>query len=101
MPGLATVLDPEAFAAALREALPGAEVTGAQITYIKYRPKEKCLVGYRLDVRGTPVDAYATAYRRESLPELQLASKDPGIAGPLGVGRLLLEDQATVLSVFP
>jgi len=101
VPGLATVLDPEALAAALREALPGAAVTGAQITYIKYRPKEKCLAGYRLDARGAAVEAYAAAYRREALPELQLASKDPGRSGPLGVGRLLLEDQAIALSVFP
>ena len=106
VPGLATVLDPEAFVAALRESLPGAAVTGAQITYIKYRPKEKCLVGYRLDVRGTPVEAYATAYRREAEPSLRppaarVPGPDPGRSGPLGVGRLLLQDQAIALSVFP
>jgi len=106
MPGLATVLDPEALAAALRESLPGAAVTGAQITYIKYRPKEKCLVGYRLDVRGATVEAYATAHRREAEPSLRppaarVPGPDPGRSGPLGVGRLLLRDQAIVLSVFP
>ncbi|HET7087176.1 MAG TPA: sulfotransferase, partial [Anaerolineae bacterium] len=38
LPGLATVLDPEAFVGALRRSVPDADLGAARITYVKYKP---------------------------------------------------------------
>src|SRR5438093_582994 len=52
LPGLALLLDPDAFAADLRQAVPGIEVEGGRITYVRYKPGTSCLVGYRLAAAG-------------------------------------------------
>ena len=68
LPGLATLLDAEAFVALVRRAAPASAVRGARIEYVKYKPGVNCLVGYRLDVDGVLRDGYARALRRRMLP---------------------------------
>jgi aminoglycoside phosphotransferase (APT) family kinase protein len=63
LPGLATMLDPDAFAAALVPFLPGAGAATARLTYSRYKPRESCVVAYQLEVAGVTVDAYAKAHR--------------------------------------
>ena len=62
LPGLATLLDPEAFAAALREVAPELEFGAATPTYLRYKPATNCLAAYRLEAPGDELLVYAKAY---------------------------------------
>lgn len=101
LPGLAILLDPEAFVGALRRSLPEADLEAAHITYVKYKPGTNCLVGYRLTVAGTIVDVYAKAYGVNASKKLQKAHEQPGQPGALGQGRIPLDDCQVVVSAFP
>jgi Phosphotransferase enzyme family len=100
LPGLATLLDPVAFGVVLRRALPGLVLGPAKLVYVK--PATNYLVGYELTVNGEPLDIYAKTYPQASAAgELAKARERPGITGPLGPGRLALDEIATVVSVYP
>jgi Phosphotransferase enzyme family len=101
LPGLAIVLDPEAFVAALRQSLPEANLGTAQITYVRYKPGMNCLVGYQLEVAGAVVELYAKAHGSDAAVKLQKARKRPSSPGPLGPGRVVLEADAIVVCSIP
>jgi len=104
IPGLATVLDPDAFAAALRGAAPEADLRSAQITYARYKPQNHCRLAYRLDLAGAELDADVRACRQDDLASWLEDHKKSGTAGPLGPGHLVhvvLEDCAVLVSAFP
>ena len=50
IPGLSTLLDPDAFLAALRTLLPEVDLRGASSRYVRYKPNTNCLSAYQLDV---------------------------------------------------
>lgn len=101
LPGLATILDPDAFLASLRRAVHGISIDTARSTYVRYKPGMNCLVAYRLTVDGVEIDAYAKAHRPDAHEQFQKALEKPGVAGPLGPGRIILRDKAITVSVFP
>jgi aminoglycoside phosphotransferase (APT) family kinase protein len=101
LPGLRILLDPQLFMDRLSRALPGKDLRNPRITYVKYEPQSNCLVGYRLQSEDTEVQLSAIAYRSNIQRELQIARNRRSVAGPLGPGRLVLEDCATVVSIFP
>lgn len=102
LPGLATLLDPEAFKDALCCGLPGLALESATLVYARYKPPKEYLIGYRLTVNGEPVDIYAKTYPQDSASgKLLKARRNPGVPGPLGTGRLTLDEIATVVSVYP
>jgi Ser/Thr protein kinase RdoA (MazF antagonist) len=101
IPGLATVLDPEAFLHALCTALPEVAIDSAIATYVRYKPGMNCLVAYKLTVGGGEVDSYAKAHRPDAHEQFQKALEKPGVDGPLGTGRIVLQHQAIVISIFP
>jgi aminoglycoside phosphotransferase (APT) family kinase protein len=125
IPGLATLLDPEALVCALRRTIDdrrqttddnvvrrpssvvrgprpkGAVVRSARATYVRYKPGMNCLVAYELDVDGVVVEAYAKAHRADASDQLRKAREQPGVPGPLGAGRIVLPGQAVVVSTFP
>ncbi|OLC07096.1 MAG: hypothetical protein AUH42_04220 [Gemmatimonadetes bacterium 13_1_40CM_70_11] len=97
LPALATVLDPEAFVAALPPALAATDVRAASIRYVRYKPHTNCLVAYRLDVGRAavePLHAYAKAHRLDAAEKLRKARRS-------GPGRMVLADRALVISLFP
>lgn len=100
IPGLATLLDPEAFCQATRSAT-GMTITSASPSYIRYKPGMNCLVAYQLDVDGEQVALYAKGHRADASEQLRKAHDLPGVPGALGPGRLVIRDQAIVLSIFP
>src|SRR2546426_8004296 len=100
VPGLATALDPEAFLAALRRVVPAADVRGADITYVRLKPRSYARVSYRVDVGGTAVDVDVRASQEGDFARL-LQSNDEFVGGPLGAGRIVLEDRSMVMTVFP
>ncbi len=101
LPGLATLLDPDAFLAALRMHLPGVDLRSACSRYVRYKPNTNCLSAYQLDVAGERVNAYAKAYSLTDQRKPDKASRFPGVSGPLGPGRVVMKDKAIVVSVFP
>src|SRR5687768_106194 len=101
LPGLGIVLDPEALVDVLRRSLPGADLGSVRATYVKYKPGTNCLAGYQLTVSGRVVDLYAKAYGVHASRKLQKARENPGTSGALGPGRIPLEDDQIVVSVFP
>jgi streptomycin 6-kinase len=99
IPGLATILDPDAFASALSRSVRGIELRSTRITDVKYRPGRYCRVIFQVDAGGTSVDGYADAY---GPGDRQLYVKRKRIVpGPLGAGRFVWEDQAIVVTIFP
>ena len=101
LPGLATLLDPEAFIEVLHRAAPGANLQSVHPVYAKYTPGTNCLIGYRCRVNGNDIPIYAKAYPAGFVKKLIKAREKPGIAGPLGPGRLALDTLNTVVSVYP
>ena len=101
LPGLAVVLEPEAFAAALRRAAPQAELRSARVLYIRFKPHHYCRVTYRLEVAGAELEVDVRAGRREDFATWLVDEEEEIVSGPLGPGRIVLEDEAVVIHVFP
>src|SRR2546422_9176896 len=100
LPGLATVLDPDALLAALAPALPAADVRAASVRYVRYKPHTNCLVAYRLDVPGAEsqtMDIHAKVHRLDAPEKLRKARQRAHAPGRLGVGRIVLEDRGLVV----
>jgi hypothetical protein len=100
IPGLAIALDADAFLAALRRVAPGAEPRTAKITYVRYKPHSYCRTAYRIGLAGGDLDVDVRACRTEDFAAW-LAECKPCVSGPLGPGRIILEDCAVVLTAFP
>jgi len=101
VPGLATVLDNESFVTALRRAAPQVDLRSARITYLQYKPQRYARVAYQLDLAGAELDLDVRACRPEDLARRLEDGGLASVAGPLGQGRIVLQDQALVVSVFP
>jgi len=101
VPGLATVLDPDAFRDALSRALPAVPLGAASIRHIKYRPHTYCRVTYRVEVAGAEVELDGHAARRESFQPPPAAGETPGEPGPLGAPHVILPESAVLVTVLP
>ncbi len=101
LPGLATILDPAAVVAVLRQSQPEADLGTARITYVRYKPGTNCLAAYQLKVAGVIVDLYAKAYGPEAEVKLRNSRKWPSVPGPLGPGCVILKDYAIAVFIFP
>ena len=100
LPGLATVLDPEALVRVVNRALPEAGVASACLTYVKYKPGTNALVGYRLQTGTGEVLAHAQALPAAS-GRLLRAREAPSVPGAVGPGRLVIDDLGLAVSFFP
>lgn len=101
LPGLATLLSPAAMLQRLRLARPDADLRAAEPTYVRYKPATSCIAGFRLDVGGTPVYAYARTLACGSVEKLSKLAGTPGADTPLGTPTVHLSDCSTVVSLFP
>ena len=105
LPGLATLLDPDAFAAALAPALaphlPRTRPVTASSSYIRYKPGTNCLVSYRLQTPDTQVMVHAKAHGPDAEDKLAKAREKPGTPSLFGAGRVVLEEEDIVVSFFP
>lgn len=99
--GLQTLLDVDAFVERLRHAAPAAELRGARITYLRYKPATSCLVGYRFQLADDEVDAHAYAFAPQAQDKLRKIRDRDGIPGPLGPGWVILEDLDIAVGTFP
>ncbi|HEV2820225.1 MAG TPA: hypothetical protein VGW11_06945 [Solirubrobacteraceae bacterium] len=101
LPGLAVVLDAEAFAEALAGALPDLALTGARATYARYKPGVSCLVAFRVRVGDEEHDVYARALRRSAEDKLGAAHRRAQEQSSLGPGGLVLDRWAVAVHAFP
>ncbi|WP_456429750.1 phosphotransferase [Rhodocaloribacter sp.] len=99
LPGLATLLDPEAFSEAIRRIAPAAG--SARPLYVRYKPGTNALFAFDLDVAGETVSVHAKAHRPADQVKFDKAAMRPAVPGPLGAGRLVLAPEGIVVSVFP
>jgi tRNA A-37 threonylcarbamoyl transferase component Bud32 len=101
VPGLATVLDPDAFIAALHRAAPQADLRTAHLAYARYKPQSFCRATYQLDVAGAALDLDIRACRRDELTQWLEDGEAASVATPLGPGRIVLADCAVLVTAFP
>lgn len=101
LPGLAVLLDVDAFAAALQASLPEINIQSIRSTYVRYKRGTNCLVAYEVNVAGTKVPIYAKAFGVNSRNKLQKYRNEISVPGSLGVGRLILEDCGIAVCFFP
>nr|MBA3328633.1 hypothetical protein [Solirubrobacterales bacterium] len=101
LPGLATLLDPDAFAEALDTALPIAGIEGARAVYMRYKPATNCLVAYRVRTGEGEHDVYARAHAPGATDKLDKARRRSDRASPLGPGGFVLDGAAIAVHVFP
>lgn len=101
LPGLATLLDPDAFAAALAPHLSRTEPVTARSSYLRYKPGTNCLVSYRLQTPDAEVIVHAKAHGPDTRDKIAKAKQKPETPGLLGAGRIFLEDENIVVSFFP
>jgi tRNA A-37 threonylcarbamoyl transferase component Bud32 len=101
LPGMAVVLDGEAFSEALAGALRDVPVTGARATYVRYKPGVSCLVAFRVRVGEEEHDVYARALRRSAQDKLGAARRRTQEDSPLGPGGLVLDRWAVAVHAFP
>ena len=100
LPGLAMILDPDAFIETLQGLYPDAGVTGAEPNYVRYKPATSCLVGYRVRCAAGTVDVYARAHDSNGA-KIQKAGRHQGAASALGGGITVLADRAVAVYPFP
>ncbi|MGH2542364.1 MAG: hypothetical protein ACRDIB_06200, partial [Ardenticatenaceae bacterium] len=105
LPGLALLLDSDAFTAAAQTAFAqralDVVVGSARATYVRYKPGTSCLVAYRIELDGVESDLYARAYRTTAYDKLgkvrELIARHPSLAQ----GGLLLDHVAVAAFFFP
>lgn len=101
LPGLATLLDPEAFKAEVCPLFPAQDLGAVSISYIRYKPGTSCLVGYCLDVGEEQVTLTAHTYRLDAHDKLQKARQKALRLDSCHPGNLIVEDRGLVIAVFP
>ena len=100
IPGLATVLDPDAFLAALRQVTPAADLRAAYLTSVRYKPHTYCRLSYRLRVGEAELEAGVRASRLEDFAEGLKGHETASVSGALGPGQIAMADCVWV-SLFP
>lgn len=100
LPGLAKLLDAEAFRDALQAAA-DMPIQSARLRYLRYKPAQNCLAAFTLNVAGTEVECHAKAYRHCDITKLENAEARPASVGSLGAGRFVWPRVGIEVCVFP
>ena len=101
LPGLALLLDAEAFQETLHGVLPDRRLGAIRIDYLRYKPCTNCLSAFTLDLDGILVRGYAKAHQLDDWGKLMKAAQRPSRDGPLGPGRLIFAEDAIEVAIFP
>lgn len=101
VPGLATLLDPEAFLALVRSRSPAVTIERAVPRYLRYKAGTNCLVAYRLETAGGSFDVHAKAHGRDAPIKLGKSAERSGAIGALGWARFAVPEQGIVAAAFP
>ncbi|CAA9515892.1 MAG: hypothetical protein AVDCRST_MAG17-2282 [uncultured Solirubrobacterales bacterium] len=101
LPGLATLLAPEAFAAAFAAAVAPVTVRRPSVRYLRYKPDTSCLVLYQVELDGNDATVYARAHRATAHEKLAGASAQTVAASPVGPSTLVLRELSVAVHLFP
>jgi aminoglycoside phosphotransferase (APT) family kinase protein len=101
LPGLRTLLDAEAFAAALSEHEPTAGITGARPTYVRYKRGTSCLAAFEVATRSGPALVYARTQRPDDRDKLRKVRRRAAPAPTLGLDGLLLDERHIAVYAYP
>jgi hypothetical protein len=99
LPGLAVLLDDDAFAELLATRLPHAGIRSAHATYVRYKPGTSCLVSYRVRTGAGERIVHARAERDDAAGRLRQLATLAGAPSSLGPGALVVPEGA--LAVLP
>lgn len=99
--GLATVLDSEAFAAALEKAFPDMQIRTARCCFLRYKPGLTCVVSYRIDVGSEDLELQAEACADSRAKKVERALRGARPGGPLGASRVRLAESVILIHLFP
>jgi len=101
LPGLPLVLDDDALAGALREAVPDAGIRAARGTYVRYKPGTNCLVGLELETASGTHRGYARCEPPEDRPKLEKVVRTAKVPGSAGFAGVLLAPWSVAVLAFP
>jgi aminoglycoside phosphotransferase (APT) family kinase protein len=101
LPGLATLIDPDAFATALRSSCPQAHITRVKLGKLRYAPTRSCRAAYKVRAGGKDLRVYARAGTDDALDDPAATPTANKALNPLGSHRIVLEDLAIVVTIFP
>ncbi len=95
--GMKTVLDQEEFFNAVKTAKPELNITGVQLTYLRYRATRSCLGAYqiKLDNGLEPLQAHVTAFNSKAYNKLMYTNHHS-----INSHHIVLQDQI-LISLFP
>ncbi len=101
LPGLRTLLDPDAFCESLRRISHTPDIRSARPRYVRYKPGTSCLVAYDVTVGDQTVGAYARCHAGDQLVKVSNARLRVEVMGPLGHGLLADLDAGIAVFAFP
>jgi len=101
VPGLALLLDDDAFARRLSELAGGTAIRDARGTYVRYKPGTSCLVAYEVQTGDGPCLVYAKAFRPSLEIKLDNAVERHQVVGSLGFGVGIIGDCSVAVYEFP
>ena len=102
LPGLSTLLDPDALLALLRSHAKDSGPVSLRVTYVRYKPGENCLAAFAARAAdGATTLGYAKTYRHGQGVKLERARTRPEAAGPWGTGRFAVENSLLTVCTFP
>lgn len=98
--GLATLLDPDAFADELRQAW-GRSIESAELVYLRYKPATNCIAAYRVRVDGNCITLYAKVHGSDAASKLRKAGDRESTRPAGSCQRLVLDTRGIVVFAFP
>ncbi len=99
--GLATLLDPDAFADALRVEWGNETVESAELVYLRYKPATNCVAAYRVRAGGSTLPVYAKAHATDAGSKLWKA-RALDLGDPVRAPRrAFLEARGIAIFAFP
>ncbi|MFQ5686712.1 MAG: phosphotransferase [Candidatus Scalindua sp.] len=101
IPGLALLLDPDAFVDAIRPYIEEKGFFKATVTYIRYKPSTNCLVAYKLRIAEESIYIYAKAHGSDAAIHLKNAREKKCIPVRYGPGVICIDDMGIAISFFP
>jgi aminoglycoside phosphotransferase (APT) family kinase protein len=99
--GLGTILAPERLAESIHARLGRATIDDIRLDYIRYKPGINCIARYVVKAGGQTVNAYAKAHGPDAPCKMEKAGIRQTSETVLGPGRILLENESVVFSMFP
>lgn len=102
MPGLATLFQADALARLIEQyANAAAGDLRLEAEYIRFKPGSSCLVAYRGSKGHARFPCYAKAMSADNAHKLQKMKVRAAVAGPVGPGRIVIDELLLVIWFFP